>query len=179
MPTVDHSKPFTDEEKAEFHNWSMDWAIEENERIHGDAEKNYPVEGVNTGEVLTEAGITSPPAPPAPQPAGQSFYSGPLVVEGENDVPPAPGSNGTRVPLPRDHPLTYEVEEGEQLPNSVVVATQEDTFDRDASWAEIQELNVEELKDNLKELDQPVSGSKKELQERLLNALEEAATATE
>jgi len=169
----------SDEEKRHLHEWSLDWQIEENERLFGDESKGYPREPVDTQQVLADAGIKAPPLPPPPSPAGQSMYTGPTVVEGENDEPAEVGSIGTRVPLPRNHPFTVEVDEGDQLPNTVVVPESNGGFDEDAQWADVCDLTVAELKDNLKELDQPVGGSKDELRERLFNALREANAAEE
>lgn len=56
----------------------------------------------------------------------------------------------------RDHPLTGVVDDGGE----------EDAVD-------IDELNVDELKQHLHDLGQPTTGNKKELQERLAKALED------
>lgn len=169
---VDHSKPLTDEEKQYFHAWSMDYVIEENERIHGTPDDTR--EGVNTPAILSAAGILVPPQPAQPLPAGQELYTGPVVVEGENDVPPAPGELSTRVPLPRDHPLTGLIDEAQDAEAAAAGPLVGDEWDDDAQWVEVCELTVPELKDNLRELDQPVGGNQGELRTRLYDALKAA-----
>ncbi|QHB37435.1 hypothetical protein SEA_LEOPARD_28 [Mycobacterium phage Leopard] len=172
---VDHSRPLTKEEKVWLHQWSLDWVIEENERIHG---KQGDGEPPNVQAALEDAGFKAPPPPPGPTTvAGQgTVLTGPVVVEGENDQPPAPGTIGTRVELPRDHPLTAAIDDS--TPAGGQQAAEADEWDAKAVRAEVNELTVDELKENLRELDEPVSGDKAELQKRLFNALKKAHEAS-
>lgn len=107
---VDHSRRLTAEERAYLTDWSMDWVIEENDRIHADLE--------------AQSGAAS---------AGDAASPEPVVSVDDSD-------------------------EGEDI-------------DPAALAAEIDELNVDELKAELRELDLPVSGNRAELRDRLLNAL--------
>jgi hypothetical protein len=190
-------RALTDEEKLHLHNWSLDYQIQENERLFPTVEDaDYPREAVDTKQVLSAAGLELVPPPPNPSPAGQPVlqYTGPLVVEGENDKPPEPGELATRVPLPRDHPLTGVIAEDQGLTHdSVIDATgigdsknqfpavvgegEPVAWDEEAVWTEVCRLTVDELKDNLKDMEQPVSGNKDELRERLFNALRDAHEA--
>lgn len=194
---IDHSKPLDAETKKWLHEWSMDYVIEENERIHGKQEGGEPP---NVQKALEEAGFQAPPPPPGPTTvAGQgTVATGPVIVEGENDLPPEPGSIGTRVELPRDHALTGVIAEDQGLTDPRVIAetgvgaqpqpnddggqvepqTKDDgKFDTRAVRAEVNELSVDELKDNLRELEEPVSGNKDELRDRLVKALKKAHEA--
>lgn len=181
---IDHSKPLTDAEKKWLHEWSLDHEIETNERIHKQAKAHAKGEPIDVRKALDKAGVEVPHAPAQPiSVAGQELYAGPLVVEGENDQPPEPGSTGVVVPLPRDHPLTGTVatDQGWTDPRVQTLAddeltqeTDEGKFDTRAVRAEVKELNNDELKDNLRELGEPVSGNQKELQDRLVKALKKA-----
>lgn len=173
------NRPLTDEEKRWCHEWSLDWQIEENERLFPTADDaDYPRDEVTAAGLLANTGFKAPPLPADPHPVAQTIYTGPTVVEGENDQPAQPGDIGTRVPMPRDHPLTGQVDEAQDadaqyFARAEVVEEQDDSSEWDAKAvkAEISELNVEELKDNLRELEQPVDGNKPDLQKRLYNAL--------
>jgi hypothetical protein len=167
-PRVDYeNRPLSDEEKRYLHEWSRDDLVEINERLFGQSKAHEKGQPVNVAAALRDAGVELVPAPNNPiAVAGRDFTQGPVVVEGENDVPPGPGSGGTRVELPRDHPLTAPIDA-----NLGEAETEE--FDAKAVRAEINELTVEELKDNLRELDKPVDGNKAELQKRLFQALKE------
>lgn len=93
-----------------------------------------------------------------------------LKDAGFEDVPPPPQ------PVPVGQSLsTGEIVTGEQTPGEQLASMVE--FDEEAAKAEIETLNVDELQENLRELDKPVSGNKAELQERLLQALKEAHDA--
>lgn len=164
---IDHSKPLTDEQKRWLHEWSLDYEIEVNERLHKQAKTFAKGEPVDVKAALDKAGVEPPHAPPNPTAPGQELYTGPVVVEGENDKPPEPGSTGVVVPLPRDHPLTGVVDDSAKSAGP-------EKFDTRAARAEVNELTVEELKDNLRDLEEPVSGNQKELQDRLVKALKKA-----
>lgn len=181
---VDHSKPLDDETKRWLHEWSLDWVIEENERIHGKQEGGEPP---NVQEALRQAGFEPPPAPPGPTsvaPVG-NVATGPVIVEGVNDKPVEPGSGVVTVPvaLPRDHAFTAVVDENrtdavlsevEGSTAGQTPANEPEAWDAKAVRAEIAELSVDDLKENLKDLEQPVGGNKEELQKRLYAALKKA-----
>lgn len=164
---VDHSKPLTDEEKVFLHGWSLDHEIALNERLHAQKKEAAKGENIDVTGALEKAGLKVPSAPPPPSVPGQELYTGPVVVEGENDQPQEPGvSTGVVVPLPRDHPLTAVVDDSTSDADEP-----EEKWDGRAVRAEVNELTVEELKENLRDLDEPVSGNQKELQDRLVKAL--------
>jgi hypothetical protein len=185
---IDHSKPLTAEQKKWLHEWSLDHEIETNERLHGQAKAHAKGEPIDVRKALDKAGVEVPNAPQSPGfVAGQPIYQGPVVVEGENDTPPAPGEPSVVVPLPRDHPLTGTVATDQGWTEPTVSAetqemggtelqpeTDEGKFDTRAARKEVEELTVAELKDNLRDLDEPVSGNQKELQDRLVKALKKA-----
>ena len=181
---IDHSKPLTDEEKRWLHEWSLDHEIETNERIHGQKKAHAKGEPIDVRKALDKAGVETPPPPAQPiSVAGQELYAGPLVVEGENDTPPAPGEPSVVVPLPRDHPLTAQTEGvsaetqllgAQQESDDLTQETDEGKFDTRAVRKEVNELTVDELKDNLRDLGEPVSGNRDELRDRLVKALKKA-----
>jgi hypothetical protein len=161
---LDQSKPFTKEQRLWAHEWGLDHLIEENERRHEQRKVHDNGEPIDVRKALDNAGVEVPDAPPNPTYVGAQggVQQGPLIVEGED--------NAGRVPLPRDHPFTVPVE-GE--PESVA----DGEWDAKAVRAEVNSLNVDDLKENLRELEQPVSGSKEELQKRLYKALKESHEA--
>ena len=164
---LDQSKPFTAEQIKYCHEWSLDYLIAENERRHGQADVHSEGHPVDIQVALDRAEVEDVADPPQPTYVGAlgGVQQGPLIVEGE--------TNEGRVPLPRDHPLTQEVVDGE----GDGILSGDDDFDEEAAKAEIAELNVDELKAELHEFDEPVSGNKKELQERLLEAYKKDAGA--
>lgn len=158
---LDQSKPFTDEEKRWCHEWGVDHLVEENERRHAQSDLHDEGKPVDVRKAFADAGVQVPDPPPNPTYVGAmgSVQQGPLIVEGED--------NAGRVPLPRDHPLQQEVIEGEGdgLPSNV------EPWDGRAVRAEVNTLTVDDLKDNLRGLDEAVSGTKDELRDRLVKAL--------
>lgn len=176
-PFVDYqSRPLTKDEKRWLHEWSRDDLVEVNERLFTQTEAHDAGEPVDVRKALSDAGVEEPAAPPNPTYVGAmgSVQQGPLIVEGED--------NAGRVPLPRDHEFTVPVEEaedGDADDDSSVDAqtTEEGKFDTRAVRAEVKTLTNDELRDNLRELDEPVSGNQKELQDRLVKALKKAHEA--
>lgn len=170
---LDQSKPFTAEQKQWAHEWGLDHLIEENERRHAQRKLHDNGEPVDVRAALDKAGVEVPDAPPNPTYVGAmgSVQQGPLIVEGED--------NAGRVPLPRDHPATVAFEDDAAAGDSAVEpqTTDEGKFDTRAVRAEVKTLSVDELKDNLRELDEPVSGNKDELQDRLVKALKKSHEA--
>lgn len=164
---LDQSKPFTAEQKQWAHEWGLDHVIEENERRHAQRKVHDNGEPIDVRKALDKAGVEVPDPPPNPTYVGAmgSVQQGPLIVEGED--------NAGRVPLPRDHPFTVAVED-DAADGDLTQETEEGKFDTRAVRAEVKTLNVEELKDNLRELGEPVSGNQKELQDRLVKALKKA-----
>lgn len=138
---VDHSKPFTKEQIEYFHAWSMDWAIEENLRVHGQAEAHGEGGEVDISGALADAGINPPEAPPNPVPVGQGNVDEPVLDAIVDDAPV--GDDG--------QPLTLQ--------------------------EQVESLTVDELKANLKDLGEPVSGNKDDLQARLIAAVEKSEAA--
>lgn len=151
---LDQSKPFSKEDIQWCKDWSLDHLVAENERRHGQSKVHADGDPVDVNKAFDKAGVEVPDAPPAPSYVGAmgGVQQGPLIVEGE--------TNEGRVPLPRDHPLTQEVVEGEGTGVP-------DAFEE----VDIDELNVDELKDNLRDLGESTSGNKDELRKRLRKAL--------
>lgn len=171
------NRPLTDDEKKWCHEWSLDYQVEENERLFPtNKDADYPRESVDTAQILADAGVEHTPPLVEPSAVGQrAMYSGPVVVEGENDVPPAPGELATRVPMPRDHPLTGLVEDAAaESVTAESVTVDDDKWDGRAVRVEVNSLNVDDLKVNLRDLEEPVSGTKDELRDRLVKALKKA-----
>jgi hypothetical protein len=167
-PFVDYqSRALTDEEKRWLHEWSRDDLVEVNERLFNQTELHDAGEPVNVRKALEDAGVEVPDEPPNPTYVGAmgSVQQGPLIVEGED--------NAGRVPLPRDHEFTVAVED-DAAEDDLVQETEEGKFDTRAVRAEVKTLNNDELRDNLRELGEPVSGNQKELQDRLVKALKKA-----
>lgn len=135
---VDHSKPFTKEQVAYFHAWSMDWAIEENQRIHKQADVHASGGQVDISGVLAKAGVKPSDPPANPVPVGQGNVDEGVLDAIVDDAPV--GDDG--------QPLTLE--------------------------EQVASLTVDELKANLKDLGEPVSGNKDELQARLIAAVEKS-----
>lgn len=92
-----------------------------------------------------------------------------LADAGFKDVPPPPQ------PVPVGQSLSTGEIIPSETPGETLAAMVE--FDEDAAKTEIEGLDVDELKENLRELDKSVSGNKAELQARLLQALKEAHDA--
>lgn len=162
-PFVDYqSRALTADEKRWLHEWSRDDLIEVNERLFKQRELHDNGEPVDVRKALDDAGVEVPDAPPNPTYVGAqgSVQQGPLIVEGED--------NAGRVPLPRDHAATVAFED-----ESSETAVAGDEWDAKAVRAEVNSLNVDDLKDNLRGLEQPVSGTKEELQKRLYKALKD------
>lgn len=161
---IDLDKPLSDADKLFLHERSQDYLIEENERKFAQRKLHDAGEPIDVKGALEKAGVEPPDAPPNPSYVGAmgSVQQGPLIVEGED--------NAGRVPLPRDHPLTQEVDDGE----GTGIPAAQDEWDGKSVRAEINTLTVDELKDNLRDLDEPVSGDKAELQKRLFAALKKA-----
>jgi SAP domain len=163
-------RPLTAEEKQWLHEWSRDDLIEVNERLFAQREAHDNGEPIDVKAALDEAGIEPPPAPPQPTYVGAQggVQQGPLIVDGED--------NAGRVPLPRDHPLT-DPGVYEHGPVVTAGATEAGHGEPVEEWdgrkvrAEVNSLSVEDLKANLRDFDEPVSGNKDELRDRLVKAL--------
>lgn len=132
---VDHSKPFTKEQKDYFHQWSMDWAIEENERLHKQKDVHNEGGEVDLSKAIKHIEVPDPPQNPTRADGSTVLVEDDGSIYGKSDDAPAKG----------------EFEE-----------TLED---------EVNAMTVDELKDNLRGLDEPVSGNKDELQARLIAAV--------
>jgi len=144
-PMVDYQdRPLTDDEKLYLHQWSRDDLIEINERIFNQSEAHDKGEPIDVKKALDDAGIELPESPPEPTYVG--------------------AQGGVR--QARDHPLTGVVDDAPVDDD----ATADDWDDKDVQ-AEVDEMKVDELKEYLRELGEPVSGNQKELQDRLFKAL--------
>ena len=159
-PFVDYQdRPLTDAEKVWLHEWSRDDLVEINERIFAQSDAHDKGEPIDVKGALEKAGVKQPDAPPTPTYVGAQggVQQGPLIVEGKD--------NAGRVSLPRDHPLTGVVDE------DASGTSEAEKWDDRKVRAEVNELNVDELKENLRDLDESVSGNKDELRARLFEAL--------
>lgn len=143
-------RPLTDEEKLTVHQWSRDDIIETNERLFKQRKVHDAGDPIDVKGALDKANLEVPDEPPGPTYVGSQGHvdQGPVVVEGED-------SSG-RAQLPRDHDFTVAVQDEEPA---------------EVEEVDIDELTVDELKENLHELGESTSGNKAELQKRLKKAL--------
>jgi hypothetical protein len=143
---IDFDKPLSTEDRAWLHEWSMDWRIAENDRKFSETVQNI------SGPVITQNpdnAIANPRLPhnfPEEKVATGPVYpvaNHPQIQQYANTVGQLPGT--TVEPAPQPEPEAVDIED----------------------------LTVDELKSELKNLDQPVTGNKAELQDRLTKALED------
>lgn len=164
---VDLDKPLSDADKLHLHERSLDYLIEENERRF----KQEKAHAAGQPVKVEIPNLEVPPPPPNPRAvSGQTLESGPVVSEEDAKAADKAAQEDAKR-IAKEYEEAQEAREEAFKRSQPTKSSPSTSEDEDV---DVDDLTVEELKDNLREFGESTSGSKAELQARLKKAVREA-----